>query len=73
MSESPDEYVPAVVHSDTCRRLENLYDAALELRAYAGRAAQTYRRIGEPHLAVRLEIQLERLDAAIADALEVLT
>lgn len=73
MSAHPDECIPLVVHADTCRRLVNLYDAALELRAYAGNAAQTYRRIGEPHLAVRLEVQLERLDAAMADAQEVLT
>ena len=62
-----------VQHPDATAYLRNLYDAALELRPYATNAAALFRRIGEPHIAVRLEAQLERLDAALADAQELMT
>ena len=53
-------------------RLAALHDTALELRKSAGHYESWLRRHGYPSLGVRVAHSLESLDAAIADAEEVL-
>jgi len=63
--------VPAA-SDDTYDRLDALYEAALDARAYVQAAAHTQLRPRRRRLREDAPLVLERLDAALADAQEVL-
>jgi len=67
------EPISSEEYDDTVGRLRSLYDAGLPARAHLENAAKMMRAAGYPSLARRCEAVLEALDAALADAQEVLS
>jgi hypothetical protein len=72
VSSETDDSVSLVAYHDAVKRLRELHECALGARQFVRNASTLARREGLPHIAIRAETALERLDAAIADAQEVL-